>query len=167
MLESVVNAVIAALKDRGIDACAAYPRQPLAARSGCLVCAAVKSAAQTQGGFAGYLGVKTDENGNQTELYGLRCALELALDIYAPMDGENGAADCVRCFDAVTAALGGLGSGLKILELRCGEAAPDRESGMFRCRCGAKALAFLSAESAGDGEAAGFSDFILKGELRK
>lgn len=167
MLESVAGAVVAALQEKGINACSAYPKEPLQAHQGSLVCVAVKSAALADGGFAGYLGVRTDENGRQAELFGLRCALTLALDIYAPMESENGAVECVRCFDTVTAALGSLRSGLKIQELQCGEAAPDRDSGMFRCRCGVKGVAFLIAEKKEDGEETEFSDFILKGELRK
>lgn len=166
MLESVAGEIVAALKEKGVNACHAYPRQPLRAGQS-LVCVAVKSARQSDGGFAGYLGMKTDENGKQTELYGMRCALELALDIYAPMESENGALECLKCFDTVTAALGSLRSGLKIQALQWDEAAPDKDSGMFHCRCGAECAAFLSAAADESGDKAEFSDFILKGELRK
>lgn len=166
MLESVAAEIVAALREKGVNACHAYPREPLE-RDRSLVCVAVKSAAQSDGGFAGYLGVRTDENGGRTEVYGMRCELSLALDIYAPMESENGALECLKCFDAVTAALGSLRSGLKIQALQWGEASPDRASGMFRCRCGVKCAAFLSAEADESGDKAEFSDFILKGELKK
>lgn len=99
------------------------------------------------------------------EVYGLRCDVELALDIYAPMSAENGAAECGRLFDAAAAALGAA-AGLSVRELRCGEAAPDARLGMFVLRGAADCAALLVDES-GDGDGKTFTDFVLKGELKR
>ena len=61
----------------------------------------------------------------------------------------------------------GAAAGLSVRELRCGEAAPDARLGMFVLRGAADCAALLVDESGDDGDGKTFTDFVLKGELKR
>lgn len=165
MLESVVSPVVEALRGAGLEAVRAYPRQPLCTKSGTLLCVSVARAKITPAGLGAYLGIGTDPvTGLSEELYGARCELELAVDIYAAPDAEDAGAECMRCADLVPAALRSLPEGIKISSLSFGPVAPDPQTGRFLCRGAAAASAyFIARVSEESGE---FTDFILKGSVR-
>lgn len=164
MLDNITKGLIQALEQAGLEAGRAYPRSPLA-DGGVFVKIGLASARQSESGFARFLGLKErEEDKALIEVYGMKCELELRLDIYAGMEQDNAAARCETVLDDIMAALAQYG-GLSLHAVSCGEAAPDRETGFFRCRCTAQAgaeLMFESAEETGE-----FTDFILKGELRR
>ncbi len=164
MLEGVVSAVAAALGAAGIEAVEAYPKRELCCLDGALVCVGVKSAKGLPAGFGGYLGLGADPvTGKRGELYGARCVLELALDVYAGMGA--GAGECTRCAGRIPAALGGLPEGIKISSLCFGQTAPDGETGLFKCSGVMAATAyFIARETDEDGV---FSDFILRGSVKE
>lgn len=165
VLEDAIQAIIEALRAEGLRAVKAFRRQELCAREDTLVCVSVKSARGLPAGFGGYLGLGTDPvTGLSSELYGARCALELALDIYASEGAQNGPDECLRCAQLIPAALTALPEGLKPSSLEFGQALPDGETGRFLCRGVLTASAhFIARTGDGDGE---FTDFILKGRVR-
>lgn len=164
MLEKITESIVAALGEAGLNAGRSYPRAGVP-QSGVFVKAAIRSVRQSESGFARFLGLRERESdGALTEEYGMRCDLEIALDIYAAMDSENAAADCEAAVDGVLEAMAGY-AGLKISSVACQQATPDRETGLFLCRCTAECGAMLTFDS--DEETGEFTDFILKGELRR
>lgn len=165
MLEKLAESAAAILTGAGIAAGAAYPKTA-ADRSGAFIAVGVRRASGRGAGFARYLGVMDDPERGETEVYGLRCEVELALDVYAPMTAENGAAACAGLFDRAAAALGAA-AGLNVLELRCGEAAPDKRLGMFALHGEVLCSALLLEGESGSGAAGTFTDFVLKGELKR
>ena len=165
MLEKLAESAAELLREAGLPAYRAFPREAVE-RGGAFIAVGIRRASGRGAGFARYLGVEPDAERGGREVYGLRCDVELALDIYAPMDAENGAAECGQLFDAAAAALGAA-EGLSVRELRCGEAAPDARLGMFVLRGAADCAALLVDESGGDGDGKTFTDFVLKGELKR
>ena len=164
MLENVVTAVADALEGAGISAGPAYPKTGVERDGGCFVRVGVAKAIDTNAGFARYLGMENDPETGAREVYGLRCALELSLDVYAPLSEENAALRCAALFDSAAAAIGAI-SGLQVRELSCGAPGPDRETGMFRLSGRIKCAALLTASGESGAEMA-FTDYVLRGELR-
>ena len=165
MLESVVSPVVEAIGGAGVRAVRAYPKRPLCEKGAPLVCVSVARAKGVPAGLGSYLGVETDPvTGLGREIYGSRCELELALDIYVPADAEDAGEECMRCVNLVSGALRSLPEGIKISSLSFGEMAADPQTGRFLCRGTAAASAFFIArEAEGEGE---FTDFILRGSVQ-
>ena len=166
MLEDVVQALLEALGAAGLRAVRAFRREELRSCEGPLICVGVKSAKGLPAGFGGYLGLGTDpETGLSAELYGARCELELALDIYAAEGAENGPAECLRCAELIVPALGALPEGLRIASMEFGRTLYDGETGRFVCHGVLEAAAhFIAREGKQDGE---FTGFILRGRVEK
>lgn len=163
MLESVVNAVIATLREAGLDAARSYEPLPLRREGGARICVGIRELRCTEGGLGAYLGLRSrSSDGEAQESYALRCEVTLALDVYAPKGEENAAGLCAAAFDRAVLALSGAESGLRAEEISCGEAVPDEESGMFRCRGSLRARVWLLLER--DEESGSFTDFKLRGE---
>lgn len=164
MLAKIADSLVEALTQAGMQAGRAYPSAP-APDKGLFLRLGIAGAEQTEAGFARFLGLKErEEDKAMVEVYGMKCRLELRLDIYAGMESANAAADCESAMDDIMQALAQYG-GLKIRSVKCGQAQPDRATGLFLCPCAMKAEAELMFEK---GEEAGeFTDFILKGELRR
>lgn len=164
MLAKLTSSIVHLLSESGINAGRAYPKERMKQPEGCFVRVRLESAAKSEAGFAGYLGISSDENGNTREVWGMHCALELAMDIYASPGSDTAAEDCEALVDDIIFALE-QAEGLRIGEVKCSGAQPDRDTGLFRCGCRAKTDVLLIAGS--ENEAAQFSDFILKGEIKK
>ena len=163
MLTDITACITELLNRNGIRAGRAYPAENID-KCGSYVRTRLAAMSQRDGAFASYLGIEWDENGTSRELYGLRCDIELALDIYVyPKEGDPGEL-CEEILDSIIIALG-KSEDIKIAAVKCGGAAPDKETGMFLCPCKANANIMLVAEKADEGEQ--FSDFHLKGEIRK
>ena len=161
MLNNVRDAVIAALNAAGFSACAAYPHAHAPA-SGTVVRVSVLRA-ENRSGAGNYLGVRNDPERGEQEVYGLRCALTLCLDVYAPLSAADAAGDCLDAFDGACACLAAGETGFCLRALRCGEPAPDRDSGMMHLRGEAEGSALLVLCGSGT-EPAQFQDFVLRGE---
>lgn len=165
MLESVLSPVLEALRGAGLRAVRAYPRQPLCPKGETLLCVSVSEAKGVPAGLGSYLGIGTDPvTGLSEELYGARCEMELALDIYVAADAEDAGAECMRCADLISQALRTLPEGIKISSLSFGAMAPDPQTGRFLCRGAAAASAYFIARAADEDGI--FTDFILKGSVR-
>ena len=163
MLETVISMAVKALNEAGIEAVEAYPKKELCCLDGAMVCVGVRSAKGLPAGFGGYLGLGVDPvTGKSGELYGARCEIELALDVYA--GAGAGAGECTRCAGKIPAALAGLPEGIKISSLSFGQTAPDGETGLFKCQGTLAGTAyFIAREADEDGV---FSDFILRGSVK-
>lgn len=161
MLENVVRSVVAALRERGIDASPAFPKTPARAGESGFVRVGVAAVRDRGAGMARYLGVRTD---GEREVYGLLCDMELSIDVYTPPAGDNAALDALALFDRVSETVGGTGS-LQVKELSCGAPGPDRDTGLFRLSGAAKCSGVLVFEEE-DGEEAVFADYVLRGVLK-
>lgn len=164
MFSNITASIIELLQNEGLSAGRAYPREAIARQGDCFIRAAVESVSQSEPGFARFLGLSYDDSGAAHEVYGMRCDLGLALDIYASIESENGAEICERAVDEIISALGKC-EGVRIGSFSCSRAEPDRDTEMFLCPCKAGMTVLLTAEA--EEEAAQFSDFILKGEIKK
>lgn len=164
MLDRIAQSLVDELQNAGISAGRAWPREAIR-RTGTYVRLSIASAQQSEAGFARFLGFCEQESGEMSELYGMRCRIGLRLDIYAGMECENAAAECEKAMDGIMLALAD-SAGLSISSVSCGETGHDRQTGMFLCRCKAETeteLIFRKTEE----ESGEFTDFILKGELKK
>lgn len=165
MLESVLSPVVEALRGAGLNAVRAYPRLPLCPKGGTLLCVSVSEAKGSPAGLGAYLGVGTDPvTGLSEELYGARCAMELAVDIYVAADAEDATTECMRCAELITKALRTLPEGIKISSLSLGPMTADTQTGRFLCRAVLTASAYFIARAADEDGV--FTDFILKGSVR-
>jgi len=164
MMSGLISAVVTALTAADISARSAFAASPID-RSESGVCVGIGSAEQTEGGLARYLGVRTDAQNGETEVYGLRCTVALGLDVYAPMGAEDAPGACLDLFDAAAEVIADM-PGLRVLSLSCGTPAPDERSGMFRLSGAVRCSALLLRTESGAAEST-FTDFVLKGELQQ
>ena len=162
MLENVVRDLVAALRERGIDASPAFPRTPARAGGGGFVRVGVAGARDRSAGMARYLGVEAD---GEREVYGLLCDIELSIDVYTPPAGDNAAMDAIALFDRAAEIIGGMGP-LQVKELSCGAPGPDKDTGLFRLSGAAKCSGVLVFAEEDGGEDAVFADYVLRGVLK-
>lgn len=165
MLDAVLDEVVAALKAGGVSAFRAFPEtaETLPAAGG--VSVGVDSYVVRNSGLGDYLGTRAADGGAaEKELYGKKLSLTLGLELFVPFGGAAGAAGCDKAADKLRDALAALPEGLRVLEMDCGEVSADETLGAYRCRCAAKCLAFLVAET--DGGEPEFKDFKLKGLVK-
>ncbi len=161
MLDAVLDAVVAALRETGVYAVRQFPAYE-AERDRLTVCVGLKRNKLVSAGAGDYMGEKA-EGGVVSEIYGFRMAPVIALDIYSPEDGGNGAEGCLAGAASVSAAFRQLPSGIKARALSCGETKFDGTTGMFHMPAELSCDAFFTREmNAQTGE---FYDFVLKGVL--
>ena len=164
MLDSILDAVVNALKAVGIKALREFPEKRADLKSGVSVSVGIDSCKSLSSGFGEYLGTRAGAGGSaDTELFGRRLELVLRLEIFSPFGAAYGAAGCVQCADSLRACFGNLPSGLKALDMEYSEIRADEEISSYRCSCALRALAFLVAE--GTGGETEFLDFVLKGTV--
>lgn len=158
MTDTILDTLTACLTEAGVPAVRAWPETKLDTDSAC-VCVGLKSCKASGSGMGEYLGVRQASGGSEeTELYGVRMEIEIALTVFAPT-----AAACASALDLLSAALDLLPSGLKAQALICTETKPDKTAGMFRCEAVLCAQAYFVAES--NAESGEFLDFELRGVL--
>ena len=165
MLDVILDTVVSTLKGAGVTAFRAFPEtaENLPAAGG--VSVEAETYKVSGAGLGDYLGTRAANGGKaEKELFGKRLELTLGLEVFAPFGGAGGATVCGQAADNLHEALAALPVGLKVLEMDCGEVSADEELNAYRCRCTAKCLAFLVAET--DGEAPEFTDFKLKGTVK-
>lgn len=164
-LEQVKDAVAAALEKANIRPQTAYAPDWAKAYSGPVVAVGLRTGESRGGALSSYLGQRTDPKTQICqEVYGIRLDLTLSLDIYCPP--EEGAAGGERVLEALhQIMLEGLPTGLRPTELKWEEAAWDPDTAMFLRRGSLACTAYFIAAASEDG--AVFTDFILKGVVRK
>lgn len=159
-LRQIRDAVIAALRDGGLAAEAAFPPKWAAEQKTPLATVAVGAVEGKNIGLCGYLGETRDPSGEVREVYGKRLEGTVTVDVWAERATE--------CQDggeiAAAVLLGGLPQGIRPGELSWEAMAWDRETGLFLRRGRLRCEALFLAEA---GEDSGvFLDFILKGVMR-
>lgn len=160
MVDSILDAVIKVLTDAGLRAFREFPSRAADKKEICVTVGA-RRCKYLGSGMGEYLGIRAEESGAVTELYGKKLEMELVFDVFSPFGAKPDAGACVRCSDELQALTGFFPSGLRLLEFCSGEVTADEELSAFRCECTAACLAFLIAEDEdGQGE---FMDFVLKG----
>ena len=165
MHDAIVGALAEALSESGVRARGSFPLSRMDLKDGAVVCVSVRSSVMLSSGMGDYLGRAVDSQGNDCgELYGLKLELSVGLDIYAPAGRERGAGECLLCYERVSRALTELPSGLKMRELRCGEAQPDGITEGYKCPVELLCTAHIVGQT--DGDSGGFLDFILKGVVK-
>lgn len=164
-LEQVKDAVAAALEKANIRTQTAYVPDWAKAYSGPVVAVGLRTGESRGGALSSYLGQRTDPKAQTCqEVYGIRLDLTLSLDIYCPP--EEGAVGGERVLEALhQIMLEGLPTGLRPTELKWEEAAWDPDTAMFLRRGSLTCTAYFIAAASEDG--AVFTDFILKGVVRK
>ena len=164
-LEYILEAVVNGLSSAGTgNVIRAYPPGVTAAYTEPVTAVGLKSGSGVSVGLAEYMGMEYDSVSDSfREVYGKKVELSISLDIYSPRDDVYGAAACTAVFGRIMTAAMSRPSGIKILEMSCGETVYDSVSRMFRCqgelRC---AVALYMAKS---DEGADFTSFKIKGEL--
>lgn len=134
MLDAIVNALVTAICAENINATAKYPATPLDPEESC-VCVSLKSVKLTASGCGDYIGIGTAD-GSVTDMYGSRAEFCAALDIYSPTP------DVGEIKNSIYLALYGVSS-MDLKSFESTDTVFDTKSGMFLCRCEAKAAACL------------------------
>lgn len=162
MLETVLNAVAAALEKGGLNVFCEFPESLAEFRTKPVVCVGVESCKCLSSGMGEYLGVKIGKGGEaDAQIYGRRLELCLCFEVFSPFGADFGAKACRECSDKLRQSLSFLPSGIRLIEMESGELRADEEYFAFRQMCRVKCAAYLLAESEGDeGE---FLNFVLKG----
>lgn len=159
-LRQIRDAVIAALREAGLAAEAAFPAKWAAERKTPLATVAVGAAEGRAVGLCGYLGQTRDAWGEVREVYGKRLEGEVTVDLRAER-----AADCESGAETAAAVLlGGLPEGIRPGELSWEALSWERETELFLRRGRLRCEALFLAESGDEGET--FLEFRLKGVLR-
>lgn len=160
-VELVRQAVLKRLRERGVQAEAAYGRAWARRYKDPVVAVGVRGFASTSAGLGNYLGAEWDqEAGTDREIYGRQAELTLALDACAPR--EAGAAGCLAALEAAHDALAEFpAAGLRPGKMDWGEARFDQDAEMFVQRGSLQCTAFFLAEV--EAETGLLLDFRLKG----
>ena len=159
-LRQIRDAVIAALRDGGLAAEAAFPAKWAPEPPAALATVAVGAAEGKAVGLCGYLGEVQTPGGETREVYGKRLEGVIDLDIRAKR-----AADCEAGGETAAAVLlGKPPEGIRPGELSWEALAWEKETGLFLRRGKLRCEALFLAE-AGE-ESGAFLEFILKGVLR-
>lgn len=159
-LRQIRDAVIAALREAGLRAEAAFPAKWAAEAKTPLAAVAVGAAEGKAIGLCGYLGEVLDASGESREVYGKRLEGVITVDIRA-----EGAAACQDGGETAAAVLlGGLPEGIRPGELSWEALAWEKETGLFLRRGKLRCEALFLAQTGEDTGA--FLDFQLKGVLR-
>lgn len=164
-LEQVKDAIAAALEKAEIRTQSAYAPGWAKKYTGPVVAVGLRTGESRGGALSSYLGQRTDPKTQICqEVYGMRMELTLSLDIYCPpKEGAAGGEGVLEALHQIM--LEGLPSGLRPTELKWEEASWDPDTAMFLRRGSLACSAYFIAAASEDG--AVFSDFILKGVVRK
>ena len=127
-----------------------------------VVAVSIDEADSYDSGSGGYLGIFSDAETGEREMYGRFLEVSLGLTIYSPDDEEYGAAGCQRVFGQLVSAFSENTLPMKVRSLSCSDVEYDGVTRMFRCKATAKCRCFMTAEIREDGE---FTDYILKGVM--
>ncbi len=127
-----------------------------------VVAVAIEEAESTSSGAGNYLGIFSDAETGDRELYGRYLEVTLGLHIYSPDNKEHGAEGCQRVFGQIVSAFSESSLPLKVRSLQCGKTEYDSVVRMYKCTATVKCRCFMTAEIREDGE---FTDYILKGVM--
>lgn len=162
--DSIIAAVTKHLGDYSELSVCAYPFGKMKKYNAPVVAVTVEEADAASSGAGDYLGIFTDPEKGEREVYGRYLEVTLGMYIYSPEGNEHGADALQRVFGQIAAAFYEKTMPLKVKSLQCGETEFDSVTRMYKCKVTAKCRCFMTAEIREDGE---FSDYILKGVMIK
>lgn len=162
-LNTLREAVAQQLRQVGVNAVTAMESQRAGRWREAVAAVSLIKVVCAPGGFKDYLGVRRDpDTGKEQELYGREAELTLALDIYAPRDGGEGA--CQQAAETAAETLVCRGAaGLTALELQTGRVEFLESIGLYRLQISCRCRAWLVAQMDEGGGA--FVDFEVKGRM--
>ena len=160
-LENIREQMVDYLKERGVQAFAAWPAGERPVQEGALVVVSLRGCQAGPAGFQHYLGERYDKEREQwVEVYGQKVQFTFGLDLYAPPKLGEGAMQAA--LDQLAGACAGAGpEGLDIREFSCGETGYDRDSRLLKRPAQAVCTACLYAVTEPGGA---FLDFEVRGE---
>ena len=163
-LEQVKEALAGALRRAGVSAQTAFALDWAKQYDAPVAAVGLRTGGSRGGALGSYLGTRLDPDTQVCrEIYGLRLALTLSLDIYSPR--SVGAADRESVLERVhQVLLDGLPAGLKAVEFKWEETVWDGDTSMFLRKGSLTCDAYFTAAVTEDGEL--LSDFILKGVVK-
>ncbi len=152
--------VVALLRENGVNAVPAGAPEPAGRWREATAAVSVKRVRCADSGFQNYLG--SEANGSRvTELYGRAADITLAIDVYAPPDGGEGA--CQETAEKIAELLLTRGAGgLEPAEWTAERAEWLDREGMYRLRTECLCRAWLTVAAEAEG-GPGFTDFEVKG----
>ena len=159
-LDIVLSALGTYLDENSVCAFAAYGTEPIEKYDTPVCALSVHKAKGAHAGFGEYLGVFSDTEHGERELYGKTLELELGIYIYVPK--SMGANACNTVFSELTALLCTQQSPVRAGKISVEEVKSDRITGMFLTKAKAECTAFITYEMTDSGE---FTDFRLGGRL--
>ncbi|NCC68663.1 MAG: hypothetical protein EOM14_10825 [Clostridia bacterium] len=162
MLDAVIDALTEVLTEGGISAVRRFPAAAAELSAG-VVCVSIDGGRSISPGFGDYIGVRVNDDGGETELFGRRLEFDARFEIIWPFAADLGAKSCAECADEVMQLLGTLPGGMRATEISRGEVTEDETLAAFRCICTLRCTAYFVAERGGDDTA--FTDFVLKGAV--
>ena len=161
-LENIVAAVTEYLNSAADTAVCAYPVHKMPGYNVPVTAVGIADGEAVQSGFGEYLGIYSDPENGERELYGKRMDITLSLYVYSPKTEEYGVSGCHKTFGEIVKAMEKAPFPINVRELACGETGYDSDTGMFLCRCSMKCSCWLTAEMLDDGI---FTDFKLQGVM--
>ncbi len=163
-LSDIRERMVQYLRDRGVEAMAAWPEGRRPELAGPAVSVSLRGCQAGPAGFQNYLGERyNEESGQWEEIYGRSAKLTFGLDLYAP--AETGRAALQSAFDALAGALAQGGpEGLAREEFSCGEMEYDKSGRLLKRPVQAVCRACLRVTEAAGGS---FTDFELRGVMKE
>jgi hypothetical protein len=160
MFEEILQAAVTTLSEGENRVTREFPAGPTAFDGRALVVVSIGGSKLTSPGLGDYIGVRREESGLETELYGRRLETELRLTIYLPeKGGDTGSIEsCAGELELLTRAFP---AGLRAIEFSRGEISRDGLLRCFVCECLVRCSAYFIAEATD--EAGEFLDFKLRG----
>ena len=160
--DSIIAAVTGHLGNYTDVTVSAYPFGKMKDNTKPVVAVTIEEAESTSAGAGDYLGIFSDTETGDRELYGRYLEVTLGLYIYSPDSKEYGAEGCQRVFGQIVSAFSESRLPVKVRTLQCGKTEYDNVVRMYKCKALSKCRCFMTAEIREDGE---FTDYILKGVM--
>lgn len=160
-LEQIREQLAAYLREKGVDAAAAWPGAEREKLSAPRAVVTLRGCSAGPSGFQDYLGETYDTDADQwRELYGRKGELTFSLDLYAPaLQGEG---PLQAAFDRLLEALSQGGpAGMTLREVSCGQTEYDANGRLLKRSVQAVFGVYLWAAAQPGGA---FLDFEIRGE---
>ena len=162
--DSIVAAVAGFLGNYTNLAVKAYPFGKMRDFKDPVVAVTIEEAESTAASVGNYLGVFSDFETGEREVYGRYMEVTLGLHIYSPDTEKCGAGACQTVFGQIVSAFSESTLPIKVKSFQCGRTEFDDATRMYHCEVLVKCRCFMMAEIREDGE---FTDYILKGVMIK
>ena len=162
--DSIICAVAGLLRNYTDITVKAFPFGKMKEFNSPVVAVSIEEAENTVASIGNYLGVFSDAETGDREIYGRYLEVTLGLDIYSPDTAEFGADACQKVFGQIVSAFSEKILPVKVKSFQCGRTEFDEVTRMYCCKGLVKCRCFMTAEIREDGE---FTDYILKGVMIK